>query len=54
MISPVAVNAFALQLSAQVTAFQEADAIIDHAEMVRFKNANKKGFDGLIKSQGGD
>lgn len=51
LISRVVVNASALQLSAQATAFQVADAIIDHAEMVRLKNANKKGFDGLIKSQ---
>lgn len=53
LIGRVVVSASAVQLSLQAAAFQVADAIIDHAEMLRLKSANKKGFDGLVKSQAG-
>ncbi|MFN3582810.1 DNA-directed RNA polymerase [Phenylobacterium sp.] len=51
LIGRVVVSSAAVQLSAQATAFQVADAIIDHAEMLRLKDANKEGFKGLLKSQ---
>lgn len=51
LIGRVVVSASVVQLSAQATAFQVADAIIDHAEMLRLKNVNKEGFTGLLNSQ---
>lgn len=47
----VVVNMTALQASTQAIAFAVADAIIDHAQMVRLKRANRKGYKGLVKSQ---
>lgn len=51
LIGRVVVSGAAVQLSPQAISFQIADAIIDHAEMIRLKETNKQGFNGLMRAQ---
>lgn len=51
LIARVIVNSSALGNAAQATAFQIAEALLHHAEMLDLKKRNKPGYKGLIKSQ---
>ncbi len=44
-------NAAANRLSATTTAFQIANTLIDHIEMLNLKQANKAGYKGLVQKQ---
>lgn len=45
----VIVNAAVMDASFQAAAFEVAEALTHHAEMVRLKRANKAGYSGLVK-----
>ena len=47
LIARISVNAAANRLTATATAFQIANALIDHIEMLNLKQANKAGYKGL-------
>jgi len=47
LIARISVNAAANRLTATATAFQIANALIDHLEMLNLKQANKAGYKGL-------